>query len=61
MLNYIWASLIIIGLLVAGLLGRFTGDSGVISSALSMSKMAVMDIALPLAGMMMFWLHLLAP
>jgi len=59
MLNYIWASLIIIGLLVAGLLGRFTGDSGVISSALSMSKMAVMDIALPLAGMMMFWLGIM--
>lgn len=56
MLNYIWASLILIGLLVAGLLGRFTGEGGVITSALSMSKVAVMDIALPLAGMMMFWL-----
>ncbi|MCW0221347.1 MAG: nucleoside recognition protein, partial [Prosthecobacter sp.] len=56
MLNYIWASLILIGLLVAGLLGRFTGDTGVITSALNMSKIAVMDIALPLAGMMMFWL-----
>ncbi|TDU73221.1 spore maturation protein SpmA [Prosthecobacter fusiformis] len=56
MLNYIWASLILIGLLVAGLLGRFTGDNGVITAALNMSKMAVMDIALPLAGMMMFWL-----
>lgn len=56
MLNYIWASLILIGLLVAGLLGRFTGDTGVITSALNMSKTAVMDIALPLAGMMMFWL-----
>ncbi|HEY1052780.1 MAG TPA: nucleoside recognition domain-containing protein [Prosthecobacter sp.] len=56
MLNYIWASLILIGLLVAGLLGRFTGENGVITSALDMSKTAVMDIALPLAGMMMFWL-----
>lgn len=56
MLNYIWASLVLIGLLVAGFLGRFTGDEGVISSALKMSKAAVMDIALPLAGMMMFWL-----
>lgn len=56
MLNYIWASLILIGLLVAGLLGRFTGEGGVITSALNMSRTAVMDIALPLAGMMMFWL-----
>ena len=59
MLNYIWASLILIGLLVAGLLGRFTGDQGVITAALDMSKTAVMDIALPLAGMMMFWLGLM--
>ncbi|MBB5038196.1 nucleoside recognition domain-containing protein [Prosthecobacter dejongeii] len=59
MLNYIWASLILIGLLVAGLLGRFTGDQGVITAALEMSKTAVMDIALPLAGMMMFWLGLM--
>lgn len=59
MLNYIWAALIIIGLLVAGLLGKFTGDGGVITSALSMSKTAVMDIALPLAGMMMFWLGIM--
>lgn len=56
MLNYIWASLVLIGLLVAGFLGRFTGEDGVITSALNMSKTAVMDIALPLAGMMMFWL-----
>lgn len=59
MLNYIWASLILIGLLVAGLLGRFTGDNGVVTSAMNMAKTAVMDIALPLAGMMMFWLGLM--
>lgn len=59
MLNYIWASLILIGLLVAGLLGRFTGDNGVVVSAMNMAKVAVMDIALPLAGMMMFWLGLM--
>ena len=56
MLNYIWASLILIGLIVAGLLGHFTGEGGVITSALAMSETAVMKIALPLAGMMMFWL-----
>ncbi len=59
MLNYIWASLILAGLLVAGLLGRFTGDNGVITSALSMAETAVMKIALPLAGMMMFWLGMM--
>lgn len=59
MLNYIWASLVLIGLLVAGLLGRFEGEGGVVNSALNMSKTAVMDIALPLAGMMMFWLGMM--
>ncbi len=59
MLNYIWASLILGGLLVAGLLGRFTGEGGVITAALGMAETAVMKIALPLAGMMMFWLGLM--
>ncbi|MDZ4286454.1 MAG: nucleoside recognition domain-containing protein [Prosthecobacter sp.] len=59
MLNYIWASLILIGILVAGLLGHFTGEGGIITSALAMSETAVMKIALPLAGMMMFWLGIM--
>lgn len=56
MLNSIWATLMIIGLLVAGLAGRLGGDGGVINEAFKASKSAVLDIALPLAGMMMFWL-----
>lgn len=56
MLNYIWASLLLVGLLVAGLMGRYTGQGDVVSLALSASKSAVLDIALPLAGLMMFWL-----
>ncbi len=59
MLNYIWAFLLVSGLLVAGLLGRLSGDGGVVDLALKSTKSAVMDIALPLAGMMMFWLGLL--
>lgn len=56
MLNYIWAAILLTGLLVAGLLGHIAGEDGVIPAALSMAKTAVMGIALPLAGMMMFWL-----
>ena len=59
MLNYIWAALILVGLIVAGLFGKFTGEGGVITSALSMAETAVMRIALPLAGMMMFWLGMM--
>lgn len=56
MLNYIWAFLVMSGLLVAGLLGRLSGEAGVIAQALSAAEKAVMVIALPMAGMMMFWL-----
>lgn len=56
MLNYIWAAILLSGLLIAGLLGHIAGEDGVIPAALDMAKTAVMGIALPLAGMMMFWL-----
>lgn len=56
MLNYIWAAIVLSGLLIAGLLGHLSGEGGVIPAALDMAKTAVMSIALPLAGMMMFWL-----
>ena len=59
MLNNIWAFLVIGGLLVAGLLGKLAGADGVVELALTDCKKAVMNIALPLAGMMMFWLGVL--
>jgi len=59
MLNNIWAFLVIGGLLVAGLLGKLAGADGVVELALADCKKAVMNIALPLAGMMMFWLGVL--
>ncbi|WP_395745668.1 nucleoside recognition domain-containing protein [Prosthecobacter sp.] len=59
MLNYIWATLLFIGLLTAGLVGRISGDASVIDAAMKGAEKAVMGIALPLAGMMMFWLGVL--
>ena len=59
MLNSIWATLLFIGLLVAGLVGRVSGDASVIDAAMKGAEKAVMGIALPLAGMMMFWLGVL--
>ena len=56
MLNYIWSFLILAGLCAAALFGHVTGDTGIVSAILSKSKVAVMDIALPLAGLMIFWL-----
>ncbi len=56
MLNYIWAYLMMIGLLIAGLVGRLSGEGNVMSEAFAAAEKAVMNIALPLAGMMMFWM-----
>lgn len=56
MLNYIWSYLLILGLLVAGLVGRLSGDGNVMTEAFDAARKAVMDLALPLAGMMMFWM-----
>ncbi|MEZ5385965.1 MAG: nucleoside recognition domain-containing protein [Prosthecobacter sp.] len=56
MLNYIWSFLILAGLCAAALFGHITGDSGIVAAIFSKSKVAVMDIALPLAGLMIFWL-----
>lgn len=56
MLNYIWAWLFIIGLLVAGFVGKLSGDGNVMGAAFDAARDAVMVIALPLAGMMMFWM-----
>ena len=54
MLNYIWATLLFIGLLVAGLVGRVSGDASVIDAAMKGAEKAVMGIALPLA---VYWLE----
>lgn len=59
MLNSIWATLLFVGLIVAGLVGRVSGAGSVIDAAMKGAEKAVMGIALPLAGMMMFWLGVL--
>ncbi|MFT5465536.1 MAG: spore maturation protein SpmA [Verrucomicrobiales bacterium] len=59
MLNIIWLGLIVVGVFVAGLLGRIGGDSGIVKSAFEMTKYTVLDAALPLAGFMMLWLGML--
>ncbi len=59
MLNYIWATLLFIGIIVAGITGHVSGEGSVIDAAFKATEKAVMGIALPLAGMMMFWLGIL--
>ena len=58
-LNYIWIAFFIVAFVVAIIQAVFMGDREVfkriIDSTFEMSKMAVMDIALPLAGVMTLW------
>ena len=62
-LNYIWISFFLIAFVVAVATFAFTGDAGVFKSIIdatfSAAEMAVMDIALPLVGVMTLWLGLM--
>ena len=62
-LNYIWIAFFIVAFVVAIIQAVFMGDTEVfkriIDSTFEMSKMAVMDISLPLAGVMTLWLGIM--
>ena len=62
-LNYIWTGFFLVGFVAALAQWLFLGDSEifkrVIDGTFSSAKMAVMDIALPLAGVMTLWLGIM--
>jgi spore maturation protein SpmA/spore maturation protein SpmB len=62
-LNYIWIAFFLIAFVVALLQFAISGDTmifkNIIDATFSSSKMAVMDIALPLTGVMTLWLGLM--
>ncbi len=62
-LNYIWVGFFVVAFVVAIVQFIVTGDAeifkAVIDSTFSSSKSAVMDIALPLTGVMVLWLGLM--
>ena len=62
-LNYIWIAFFVIAFLVALVKLVFTGDvevfKTIIDATFDSSKMAVMDISLPLVGVMTLWLGLM--
>ena len=59
MLNYVWFALIAVGVLLAGFLGNYGGQDGVVEEAFSWAKISIMNLALPLVGTMMLWLGLM--
>ena len=58
MLNYIWLAMILIGVFVAGILGRITGSEAIGAGAFQTAKAAV-NLAIGLVGGMMLWLGML--
>jgi spore maturation protein SpmA/spore maturation protein SpmB len=63
LLNYIWLSFFLIAFVVALFRLFIHSDYGIfghmIESAFAMAEKAVMDIALPLAGIMVFWMGMM--
>lgn len=62
-LNYIWSSFFLIGFLAALAQWLFLGDTEIfkriVDGTFESAKVGVMDIALPLAGVMTFWLGIM--
>jgi spore maturation protein SpmA len=62
-LNYIWTGFFLVGFVAALLQWLFLGDTEIfkriVDGTFESAKMAVMDIALPLAGVMTLWLGIM--
>lgn len=56
MLNYIWLGLILLAVVIGGLTGKLPD---VTNSAFDSARFAVMDVALPLTGIMAVWLGMM--
>jgi len=56
MLNYLWLAMVVGAVLLAGWTGRL---ESVTSHALEMARVAVLEVALPLVGLMALWLGMM--
>jgi spore maturation protein SpmA len=63
MLNYIWLGLVVVAVLIAGFHNLTGADTGTLKEmtdkGFEMAKTAVLDIALPLVGIMALWLGIM--
>ncbi|MBP6600286.1 MAG: nucleoside recognition protein [Verrucomicrobiales bacterium] len=59
MLNWIWMGMIVVGVVVAALLGQLKGEDGIVEGMFSMIKTGVVSIAIPLSAIMMLWLGIM--
>ncbi|HRQ88304.1 MAG TPA: nucleoside recognition domain-containing protein [Bacteroidia bacterium] len=59
MLNWIWMGMIVVGVVVAALMGRLTGSDGIVEGMFDMAKTGVVGIVIPLSAIMMLWLGIM--
>ena len=59
MLNWIWMAMITIGIVVAALLDQLRGENGIVTGMFDLAKIGVVNIAIPLAAVMMIWLGIM--
>ncbi|MCB1206588.1 MAG: spore maturation protein [Verrucomicrobiae bacterium] len=59
MLNWIWMGMIVVGVVVAALMGQLSGPNGIVEGLFKAVKSGVVDIVLPLSAVMMFWLGMM--
>jgi spore maturation protein SpmA len=59
MLNWIWMGMIVIGVFVAGVMGRFTGDDGIVEGMFDSIEKGIVGLVIPLSAIMMLWLGIM--
>ena len=59
MLNWIWMGMIVVGVIVVGIMGRFTGENGIVEGMFAAVKTGVVGIVIPTSAMMMFFLGIM--
>lgn len=59
MLNWIWMGMIVVGVVVAALMGQLSGDDGIVEGMFKAVKSGVVDIVIPLSAIMMLWLGIM--
>lgn len=59
MLNWIWMGMIVVGVVVAALMGQLSGDDGIVQGMFKAVETAVIGIAIPLGAIMMLWLGIM--
>jgi spore maturation protein SpmA/spore maturation protein SpmB len=59
MLNWIWMGMIVVGVVVAALMGRLSGEAGIVEGMFAAVKTGVVGIVIPTSALMMLFLGIM--